>query len=164
MHFDERRVFLFTRERQKFAKVFHKQKGEDSQKSFSRKKAKIRKKYSSRKGRVLQKYFKYSSILKKNQIVWVVYKGMKKTLKFIISISEQKLQWQSLDLNTWGLHYPSATGIRSREGDEPRPAFRGGRLCSAPIRYHFEGPQKCIFHVLNASAILLFNDFVTEQQ
>ena len=49
------------------------------------------------------------------------------------------MQWQSLDLITWGLHYPSATGIRFSERDEPRPAFRGGRLCSAPLRPGFAG-------------------------
>ena len=49
----EEKYFLFTRERQKFAK------------GIPQEKAKICKKYSLRKGRVLQKYFKYSSILKK---------------------------------------------------------------------------------------------------
>ena len=35
---------------------------------------------------------------------------------------------------------------------------------SKHIQSHCEGSQKCIFHVHNASAILLFNEFVTEQQ
>ena len=35
--------------------------------------------------------------------------------------------------DSWGLRYPPATDIRSSERDEPRPAFWGGRLCSAPI-------------------------------
>ena len=131
MHFDERRVFLFTRERQKFAKVFHKQKGEDSQKFLSRKKAKIRKSIPQEKAEFCKSILSILVFRTSNQIVWVVYKGMKKTFKFIISISEQKLQWQSQDLITCGLHYPSATGLRSREGDEPRPAKRVGRLCSA---------------------------------
>ena len=53
----------------------------------------------------------------------------------------------------------------------------GGRMIFSPffhwilipwypkqILSHCEGPQKCIFHVLNVSAIPLFDDFVTEQQ
>ena len=43
-----------------------------------------------------------------------------------ISISEQNCN--DKDLNTCGLHYPSATGLRSREGEKPRPAKRVGRL------------------------------------
>ena len=32
------------------------------------------------------------------------------------------------------------------------------------ISAHCEGPQKCIFYVLNASAIPLFDDFVKQQE
>ena len=45
-----------------------------------------------------------------------------------ISISEQNCNDISKDLNTCGLHYPSATELRSREGEKPRPAKRVGRL------------------------------------
>ena len=45
-----------------------------------------------------------------------------------ISISEQNCNDISKDLNTCGLHYPSATELRSREGEMPRPAKRVGRL------------------------------------
>ena len=140
MHFDERRVFLFTRERQKFAKVFHKQKGEDSQKSFSRKRQRFAKSIPQEKAEFCKSILSILVFWRSNQIVWVVYKGMKKTFKFIISISEQKLQWQSQDLITCGLHYPSATGLRSRDGRKPRPAKRVGRLwsCSTAPRLLLE--------------------------
>ena len=48
------------------------------QKVFLKKKAKIRKKYSLGKGRVLQKYFKYSSIMKKESNCLSSLQGMEK--------------------------------------------------------------------------------------
>ena len=71
---------MFTRERQRFAKVFHKKKGRDLQKYFSRK------------GRDLQKYSSILVFRRSIQIVSVVFKGIKKTCRFIISLLlEQKI-------------------------------------------------------------------------
>ena len=82
----EEEYFLFTRERQKFAKSIPQEKAK-IRKSFSQEKAKIRKKYSLRKGRVLQKYFEYSSIMKKESNCLSNLQGMEKreTFKFKIS-------------------------------------------------------------------------------
>ena len=80
------------------------EKGKNLQKYFTSKKAKIRKSLSQEKRQRFAKSIPQEkaefcksilSILvfrRSNQIVSVVYKGMKKTFKFIISISEQKLQ------------------------------------------------------------------------
>ena len=38
-----------------------------------------------------------------------------------------------------------------------------GLFFSKHIFSHCEGPQRCIFHVLNASAIALFNNFSSEE-
>ena len=77
MHFDGVKVFffLFTIERQEFAK------------GIPQEKAKIRKKYSLGKGRVLQKYFQYSSIMTKESNCLSSLQGMEKreTFKFKIS-------------------------------------------------------------------------------
>ena len=70
---------MFTRERQRFAKVFHKKKGKDLQKYFSRK------------GRDLQKYLSILVFRRSIQIVSVVYKGIKKTCKFMISLFRSKI-------------------------------------------------------------------------
>ena len=73
------------------------------------------------------KVFKYSSIQKKYSNCFGSFQGDKKDMQVHnISISEQNCN--DKDLITCGLHYPSATGLRSREGDEPRPAKRVGRL------------------------------------
>ena len=94
---------MFTRERQRFAKVFLKE----------------RQRFA--------KVFKYSSIQKKYSNCFGSLQGDKKDMQVHdISISEQNCN--DKDLNTCGLHYPSATGLRSREGVKPRPAKRVGRL------------------------------------
>ena len=108
---------MFTRERQRFAKVFHMKKGKDLQKYFSRKRQRF------------AKVFKYSSIQKKYSNCFGSFQGDKKDMQVHnISISEQNCNDISKDLNTCGLHYPSATELRSREGEKPRPAKRVGRL------------------------------------
>ena len=91
---------MFTRERQRFAKVFHKKKGRDLQKYFSRKGRDLQK-YFSRKGRDLQKYLSIQVFRRSIQIVSVVFKGIKKTCRFIISLYlEQNCNDISGDLNT----------------------------------------------------------------
>ena len=136
MHFDGRKVFFVHKrkakicksisqaKRRRFAKVFHKKKGQRFAKVFLKK------------GQRFAKVFKYSSIQKKYSNCFGSFQGDKKDMQVHnISISEQNCN--DKDLITCGLHYPSATGLRSREGDEPRPAFRGGRLCSAALRPGF---------------------------
>ena len=108
------------------------------QKYFSRK-GKDLQKYFSRKGRDLQKYLSIQVFRRSIQIVSVVFKGIKKTCKFIISLYlEQNCNDISGDLNTCGLHCPSTTELRAREGEELRPAKQGWVVCvSAALRPSF---------------------------
>ena len=114
MHFDERRVFCSQ------------EKGKDSQKYFTRKRQRFAKVFLKKRQR-FAKVFKYSSIQKKYSNCFGSLQGDKKDMQVHdISISEQNCN--DKDLNTCGLHYPSATELRSREGEKPRPAKRVGRL------------------------------------
>ena len=58
-------------------------------KSISQEKAKIRKSISQEKAEICKSILSILVFRRSNQIVSVVYKGIKKTFKFIISISEQ---------------------------------------------------------------------------
>ena len=138
MHFDGIGIFVHKRKPKIFRSISQ-VKGEDSQKVFLKKGAKIRKKYSLGKGRVLQKYFKYSSIMKKESNCLSSLQGMEKRDFQVHYILLSKNCMTKFRFDSWGLRYPPATGIRFSERDEPRPAFRGGRLCSAPLRPGFAG-------------------------
>ena len=74
------------------------------------------------------------------EYVSVVFKGIKKTCKFIISLFILKQNYNDIsgDLNTCGLHCPSTTELRAREGEELRPAKQGWVVCvSAALRPSF---------------------------
>ena len=148
------------------------EKGKNLQKYFTSKKAKIRKSISQekrqrfakvfpKKRQRFAKVFKYSSIQKKYSNCFGSLQGDKKDMQVHnISISEQNCNDISKDLNTCGLHYPSATELRSREGEKPRPAKRVGRLwfCSTAPRLLLELDSSRIkrtIHILGTSTSTL---------
>ena len=106
--------FLFTRERQRFAKVFLK------------------------KRQRFAKVFKFSSIQKKYSNCFGSFRGNEKDMQVHNIYLEQNFNDISVDLNTCGLHCPSTTQLRAREGEELRPAKQGWVVCvSAALRPSF---------------------------
>ena len=126
MHFGGRRVFVHKRkakicksisqeQRQRFAKVFLK------------------------KRQRFAKVFKYSSIQKKYSNCFGSFQGDKKDMQVHnISLFGAKLQWHKWRFEYCGLHCPSTTELRAREGEELRPAKQGWVVCvSAALRPSF---------------------------
>ena len=103
--------FLFTRERQRFAKVFLK------------------------KRQRFAKVFKYSSIQKKYSNCFGSFQGDKKDMQVHNIYLEQNYIDISGDLNTCGLHCPSTTELRAREGEELRPAKQGWVVCVSAAKH-----------------------------
>ena len=115
------------------------EKGKNLQKYFTSKKAKIRKsifqekrqrfaKVFLKKRQRFAKVFKYSSIQKKYSNCFGSFQGDKKDMQ-VQNISfylKQNCNDINGDLNTCGLHCPSTTELRAREGEELRPANRDG--------------------------------------
>ena len=64
----------------------------------------------------------------------------------------------------WGGHPPSALTVSKFENFDPFFQWNMTLGYSKHILSHCKGSQKCIFHVLNASAIPLSDHFVTGQQ
>ena len=83
--------FFVHKRKAKICKSISQAKRRRFAKVFLKKRQRFAKKYSSRKGRVLQKYLSILVFWRSNQIVSVVYKGIKKTCKFIISLFRSKI-------------------------------------------------------------------------
>ena len=129
MHSGERRVFVHKR-KAKICKSISQEKRQRFAKVFLKKRQRF------------AKVFKYSSIQKKYSNCFGSFQGDKKDMQ-VHNISfylKQNCNDISGDLNTCGLHCPSTTELRAREGEELRPAKQGWVVCvSAALRPSFAG-------------------------